>query len=100
MDDHPVTDPVIAIARALVASGAPGECACAAPAFRVREIATILAVDDSTVYRWIAKGLLRAYKFEDTIRVAREDFDAFRRRSVIRPLGDLEAAAQAAEAVA
>lgn len=92
MDDHPVPESVIAIARALMAGAtSPGE-ASAPSAYRVREIATILAVDASTVYRWISKGLLRAYRFEDTIRIAPEDFEAFRRRSVIRPAEDLEPA--------
>jgi excisionase family DNA binding protein len=55
------------------------------PAYRVREIAVLLSVDVSTVYRWIEKGSLTAYRFEDSIRVAPEDFDAFKRGSVIRP---------------
>lgn len=55
------------------------------PAYKVREIATLLSVDDSTVYRWIEKGALPAYRFEDSIRVAPEDFDAFKRNSVIKP---------------
>jgi excisionase family DNA binding protein len=54
------------------------------PAYRVREIAVMLSVDDSTVYRWIEKGMLAAYRFEDSIRVAPEDFEAFKKRSLIK----------------
>lgn len=92
MDDRPVPESVIAIARALMAGATTTEETSAPSAYRVREIATILAVDASTVYRWISKGLLTAYRFDDTIRIAREDFEAFRRRSIIRPAGDLEPA--------
>lgn len=64
----------------------------AEPAYRVREIATMLSVDDSTVYRWIEKGALRAYRFEDTIRIAPEDFEAFKNRSRIKPVRNLDSA--------
>lgn len=62
------------------------------PAYRVREIAVLLSVDDSTVYRWIEKGALPAYRFEDSIRVAPEDFEAFRRNSIIKPARKLPSA--------
>lgn len=91
MDDHPAPDPVMKAARVLMTAAAASESARATSWYRVREIAGIFNVDDSTVYRWISKGSLRAHRFEDTIRVAPEDFEAFRRRSVIRPVGDLEA---------
>ena len=55
------------------------------PAYRVREIAVLLSVDVSTVYRWIEKGSLTAYRFEDSIRVDPADFEAFKRGSVIQP---------------
>ncbi len=55
------------------------------PAYRVREIASLLSVRPSTVYRWIGKGSLRAHRFEDSIRVDPEDFEAFKRGSVIDP---------------
>lgn len=63
------------------------------PAYRVREIAVLLSVNDSTVYRWIEKGTLPAYKFEDSIRVAPEDFEEFRRNSIIKPARKLPSAA-------
>jgi excisionase family DNA binding protein len=62
------------------------------PAYRVREIAVMLSVAESTVYRWIEKGALPAYRFEDSIRVAAEDFEAFKKRSAIRPARKLTSA--------
>jgi excisionase family DNA binding protein len=47
---------------------------------RVREIATDLGVDDSTVYRWIANGKLPAHRFGDSIRVDPEKLEEFKRQ--------------------
>lgn len=86
--DEPVPDAVMKVARALVEGGfVHDETSPEAPAFyKVREIADIVGVDDSTVYRWIDRGVLHAYKFEDSVRVAAEDFEAYKRRCRIQPV--------------
>jgi excisionase family DNA binding protein len=94
VDDHHIPPAVLKIAQALIASGIdiaapsdPSTTPSEPPAsYRVREIADELKVDDSTVYRWIEKGRLRAYRFEDggSIRVPAEEFEAFKRRGLMR----------------
>lgn len=93
MDDHAIPPAVLKIARALVASGIEVTDATESPggteepeSYRVREIAEKLKVDESTVYRWIEKGRLRAYRFEDggSIRVPADEFEAFKRRGLMR----------------
>jgi excisionase family DNA binding protein len=55
--------------------------AAAAPAhYRVAEVAALLAVSKSTIYRAIAAGDLRALRVGQVraMRVSHEDFDAYR----------------------
>ena len=90
--DAPIPDAVLQLARALVASGIDITPSAPAPvqeasAYRVREVAADLKVDQSTVYRWIKTGALGSYRLQGSIRVPAAELAAFKRRSFIRPVG-------------
>jgi excisionase family DNA binding protein len=94
VDELEIPEAVLKVARVLVANGidltpAPeAEPHDAAPeSYKVSEIAKALKVAESTVYRWISKGRLPAMRLGDegrAIRVSAEDFEAFKRRGLMR----------------
>ena len=49
----------------------------------VPEVAALLRVAETTVYGWVSSGILRAYRFRGSIRVATADLLEFIDRSAI-----------------
>ena len=47
----------------------------------IRDIAATLRVTERTVRRWIASGELATYRFGGSLRISRQDFEAFIRAS-------------------
>lgn len=94
MDGHEIPPAVLKLAQTLVANGialpdpAEGEETREAPlSYRVREIAAELKVAPSTVYRWIEHGALGAMRLGgggQSIRVPADEFEAFKRRGLMR----------------
>lgn len=92
MDEHAIPEAVLKVARVLVANGIDltpvpeAEQREAPESYRVAEIAKALKVAESTVYRWIYKGALPAMRLGEgrAIRVSAEDFEAFKRRGLMR----------------
>lgn len=101
MHEQAIPEAVLKVARVLVANGidipeAEHEHHEAPEAYRVSEIAKALKVAESTVYRWIYKGSLQAMRLGPSgkaIRVSAEDFEAFKRRGLMRSTERLPRAA-------
>lgn len=51
----------------------------------VAEIAADLQLSKQTVYRWIKSGEIPGYHFNDTYRVKRDEYQAWRGRQKIQP---------------
>lgn len=49
-----------------------------------KEIAEELLVSDRTVRNWIDSGILTAYQFGNTYRIKEEDFEEFKRKSIVK----------------
>ena len=94
MEDH-ISPDVLEVARALVASGLttrcvsesePAECA-ECPPYTVPEAAERLKVHESTLYRAIQDGYLRAFSVGSggrAIRIPAAELEAFKARRMIR----------------
>ena len=51
------------------------------PFLKIKDIAATLRVTERTVRRWIASGELPTYRFGGSLRISRQDFEAFVRAS-------------------
>jgi len=53
--------------------------------YTISDVATILNVPKRSVYRWIAAGILKGYKFHKTQRVTKDDLLDFLDHSKVKP---------------
>ncbi|TEB06165.1 Helix-turn-helix domain protein [Pelotomaculum schinkii] len=53
--------------------------------YTIADVATILNVPKRSVYRWIAAGILKGYKFNKTHRVTKGDLLNFIEQSKVKP---------------
>lgn len=54
------------------------------PYYTARELADALAVNIMTIYRYISKKRLKAYKIGKEFRIERTEFDRFMKNAIIK----------------